>query len=234
MRIWGSLHLRTVLRRAGSALVMLAVFTPVAEAHKPNVFAHVENNAVMVEAYFRGGGKLRHCDILVYGPGDRLLLKTKTDDQGRARFVPEAVGDLKIVADAGDGHRAEYVLKADDLAGTELEKKSPAADGTDARDEVAAKKRREAADDASAGSESEQLRGEMARMRSSLDTMRRELAEVRKTSDRISAGDVLAGLAFIMALASLTAVLLARRESRRRRPAQSSREEEKPEGEPAP
>ena len=87
-------------------------------AHKVNIFAYVEGDKVYTESYFNDGKKCIDSKIEVFDNQGNKLLEGLTDGEGEFSFeVPPEDGDLKIVLDAGMGHRAEYIIPANELRG---------------------------------------------------------------------------------------------------------------------
>ncbi len=88
-------------------------------AHKVNVFAYVEGEEIIVEGYFSGNVKAQNCQIEVFDSSGKKLLEGKTDSKGIFKFrlkdLPSFKGELKIVLNAGMGHRGEYILPESDL-----------------------------------------------------------------------------------------------------------------------
>lgn len=88
-------------------------------AHKVNIFAYVEGDKVYSESYFNDGKKCVDSKIEVFNNRGDKLLEGLTDGEGEFSFKipPEDVidGDLKIVLTASMGHRAEYIIRADEL-----------------------------------------------------------------------------------------------------------------------
>ena len=165
-----------------TALLFSSVLAGRAQAHRLNVFAYGEDGEVKVEAYFSGGGAARKCDVFVYAPDGTLRLEAKTDADGKCSFKPEKIEDLRIVVEAG-AHRGEYVLKIPALGGTSV----PAA--------------------VRAGPEQDKL----AAVEAKLKALRAKVRELEKAQSGVSAGDVIAGLAFIFGLTSVAMYLLGRR-----------------------
>jgi nickel transport protein len=99
----------------GIVLVTLALLAPAARAHRVNVFAWAEGDTVHVEGYFGGGRKARHATVEVFDSTGKRLLQGKTDDRGEFSFTAPEKTDLKIVLDAGAGHRDDVTLAASDL-----------------------------------------------------------------------------------------------------------------------
>jgi nickel transport protein len=88
-------------------------------AHKVNIFAYVEGDKVYTESYFNDGKKCIDSKIEVFDNQGNKLLEGLTDEEGMFYFeIPsEDVidGDLKAVLTASMGHRAEYIIRADEL-----------------------------------------------------------------------------------------------------------------------
>jgi nickel transport protein len=88
-----------------------------AGAHRVNVFAWVEGDTVSVECQYPDGTKVHAGVIRVLDPAGKELLNGKTNDQGEFSFkIPQPTA-LKIVLEAGMGHRAEWNIAADELSG---------------------------------------------------------------------------------------------------------------------
>jgi nickel transport protein len=97
-------------------LTLLASFlvTGNAWAHRVNVFAWAEGDTVYVESKFSGGKKIMGGDIIVSDSNDVVLLTGQTNDQGEFSFKRPQPTELKIILQAGMGHRAEWTLPVDD------------------------------------------------------------------------------------------------------------------------
>jgi len=85
-----------------------------ASAHRVNVFAWAEGDTVYVESKFSGGKKIMGGDIIVSDSRDVVLLTGRTNDQGEFSFKRPQPTELKIILQAGMGHRAEWTLPVDD------------------------------------------------------------------------------------------------------------------------
>ena len=102
-----------------SAIILILFFTSLAtvHAHGVHVFARVDGDRIFTESYFSDERKVKDGVIKVYDPSGALLLEGKTDENGSFSFGIPQQTDLKIVLEASMGHRAEYLLKADELTG---------------------------------------------------------------------------------------------------------------------
>ena len=108
-----------LLRAAAALIIVLTLCVGSASAHKVKVFAYLEGDKIIVEGYFGGKSKAENCVVSIRNAAGKELLSGKTDKQGMASFALKdlgaASGDLKIVLEAGEGHLAEYTLKAEEL-----------------------------------------------------------------------------------------------------------------------
>jgi nickel transport protein len=88
-------------------------------AHKVNIFAYMERDKVYTESYFNDGKKCVDSKIEVFDNQGNILLEGLTDEEGMFSFeIPsEDVidEDLKVILTASMGHRAEYIIRADEL-----------------------------------------------------------------------------------------------------------------------
>ena len=102
-------------------LIIMIINIPVF-AHKVNIFAYVEGDKVYTESYFNDGKKCIDSKIEVFNNQGNKLLEGLTDEEGMFSFeIPSKDvidGDLKVVLTASMGHRAEYIISADELGGT--------------------------------------------------------------------------------------------------------------------
>ncbi len=95
-------------------------FTQQAQSHKLNVFCWSGDQQIYGETYFSGGRKAKNVPVHVQDAKSLVLLfTTKTDQQGKFQFAPpqqavEQKSDLLISVNAGDGHRGEWLLTADE------------------------------------------------------------------------------------------------------------------------
>jgi len=97
-------------------ILSLAVST-IAEAHKVNMFAYIDGDRVFIEGYFSDGNKARNSEVTVYNQaGDKVLTGVTGEDGTYSFKIPEK-GTLRVTLNAGMGHKTEYTVSADELAG---------------------------------------------------------------------------------------------------------------------
>lgn len=115
----------------GLLTIIAAIFLSIAPAwaHKVNVFAYVEGDKVSVEGYFSANVKAQDSLVEVFDSAGTKILEGKTDGKGIYAFkltdLPPVKGDIKIVLDAGMGHKADFTLSAADLPVTTQKTRSP-------------------------------------------------------------------------------------------------------------
>lgn len=112
-------NLRPTLGVRGVFLILLiGAFATPALAHRLLVFAHTEGDTVHTESKFVPNNPVRQGKVLVMdAKTDQVLATGQTDDKGKfsCKMPPAAAAqklDLKIVVEAGMGHRGEFLLKA--------------------------------------------------------------------------------------------------------------------------
>lgn len=98
-----------------TTVCLYIVFVSAAYAHKVQMFAYAEGDTVFVEGYFADGKKAMKSEVVVYDASGAELLRGKTDDSGQFNFKATKKTDLRIVVDAGMGHKTEYTLPASKL-----------------------------------------------------------------------------------------------------------------------
>ena len=109
------------LKRSGIALfIVLLVGTLVlisapALAHKVIIFAWVEGDRVFTESKFSGGRKATGAKVAVFDRAGTQLLEGKTDERGGFSFRIPKLTDLRIVLNAGTGHRGEWTITESEI-----------------------------------------------------------------------------------------------------------------------
>ncbi len=102
---WKCLHLPVIL------LLALFIFPVSASAHKVNIFAFVEAGVVYAESYFPDGRPIVAGQVSVFDSQGELLLQGETDQDGLFQFPLPKEDVLRLVIDAGMGHKNSYQLK---------------------------------------------------------------------------------------------------------------------------
>ncbi|MBU1003388.1 MAG: hypothetical protein KKE73_12820 [Proteobacteria bacterium] len=106
-------------------LLVLAslIWTLPAQAHRSNIFAWAEGDTIHCECAFSGGKSAMGAPIRVLDNAtDILLTEGRTDDAGLWSFaIPDAARkarmDLKLELLAGEGHRGEWIITAEEYLG---------------------------------------------------------------------------------------------------------------------
>src|SRR5205807_8004813 len=74
-----------------------------------------DKRSVQVESWFSDGSKPKAAKVAVLRPDGSALAEGATNDQGVFVFRFDAAEDLRVVVDAGAGHRKEVVLPKEKL-----------------------------------------------------------------------------------------------------------------------
>ena len=93
---------------------LVSISTP-ALAHKVTIFAWVEGDRVLTESKFSGGRKATRAKVAVFDREGTQLLEGKTDGKGAFSFGIPKLTDLRIVLNAGTGHRAEWTVTESEI-----------------------------------------------------------------------------------------------------------------------
>jgi nickel transport protein len=188
----------------------LAVPSPAA-AHKASVFAAAQGKAISGEAYFRDGAPVRGARVTVFDATGAKLGETQTDPAGKFSFEPRRRCDHRFVVDGGDGHSAQYTVRAEEL---------PASlpDGGGTSSVTSQSDPAPPSSDPSAGppvqriaepSDSHQgLQGELEAIQAQIVQLRRDLAA---REDIARWRDVLGGIGYILGLMGLSFYFLGMR-----------------------
>ena len=122
MRILAAFCLTAALVVGGGAVV---------QAHRVNIFAFVDGDALQVECGFSRSQKIRQGTVTVLDAASGISLATmETDEQGMARFpltsaMRQAPQGLKVVIAAGEGHQNEWDIAAGELQTASLPETVP-------------------------------------------------------------------------------------------------------------
>ena len=171
-------------------------------AHKVNIFAYVEGDKVYTESYFSDGKKCVDSKIEVFDSQGDKVLEGLTDEEGAFSFeIPSGDGDLKIVLTASMGHRAEYIIRADELG--------------DIKDLIE-EKIEEPVSAVSPEVSSFDLKEIQSIIDDTLDEklkpIMREMREIKKfQEDRISFTEVIGGIGYIIGIFGIIAYFLSRK-----------------------
>jgi len=174
-------------------------------AHKVNIFAYVEGKKIYTESYFNDGKKCVDSKIEVFDNRENKLLEGLTDEEGMFSFeIPpeDAIdGDLKVVLTASMGHRAEYIISADELGDTVgLVKEGLKEPVSVVFPEVSSFDLKEI-----------QLLIENA-LDEKLELIMREMREIKKSQeDKISPTEIIGGIGYIIGIFGIVAYFLSRK-----------------------
>ncbi|WP_462322132.1 carboxypeptidase-like regulatory domain-containing protein [Halochromatium sp.] len=116
-------------RRLLIALSLLILSSP-SQAHRLQVFASVDGAEIQGRVYFVGGHPARGVDVELLDADGKAVAELGASDDGRFRLRAPAAQDYRVVAQTGDGHRAEWPIAASELVGA-LKGSAPSLEDTD-------------------------------------------------------------------------------------------------------
>ncbi len=92
-------------------LAVLLALPHLAFAHKVNLFCYIEDDTVYGEGFFSQGNPVKESIVEVYeAESNALVATTKTNDTGMFSAPLHGAENIRVVLDAGMGHRTEYLL----------------------------------------------------------------------------------------------------------------------------
>lgn len=181
-------------------LLLLLVFTSLVLAHKVNIFAYRQKGQVSGESYFADGSPCKKCKIEVYNNKGLKIAETQTDESGKFVLATEERGELKVVVDVGEGHRAEHKLEA-----LSFEKKSENLSSSQEKKEKKSSSLEEFSTLKQAVEES---------MDNKLQMFKVELlSEVKREISKVYIRDIIGGIGYIFGVWGLIAILKNRKKS---------------------
>lgn len=195
---------RLLMASAAILLATTTVATTTAWCHGISVFAWLEGERVIVESKFSGGKRPMGATVRVFDPEGKELLTGVTDAHGGWSFdLPQRTA-LKIVLEAGMGHRGEWTLSAAEVGATSSA--APAKDQTHSH--IAAQSGEASSLDPTAQSFEERMQKIVA---AELATVSSRLARLEERLDGPHLQDIIGGLGYILGLVGIGAYAQARR-----------------------
>ncbi len=101
---------------------MLLAFSPrEGNAHRVNIFAFADGNAVQIECSFSKSQRVRNGRLTMSdAQTGEILAEARTDEQGLYRYIPDGSfltrgHGLKILLNAGEGHQSSWILDPEEL-----------------------------------------------------------------------------------------------------------------------
>jgi nickel transport protein len=146
----------------------------------------------------------------VYGSDGKLLLEGKTNEQGNFDFQIPVKSSLKVVLEAGMGHRAEWTIPAEEIEGSVTETIQAATQVQDA-----AKEDRKESERSTEGVSTQEIETAVEKvLDKKLQPILRMLAASQQKNPSLS--DILGGLGYILGLVGLAAYVHYRKKTRQK------------------
>lgn len=206
----------TPVGRAAAMVPLLlgALLLGKAPGHDIRMSAHVEGHQIVGKVYVRGGAPVAGATVTALDPNNHQLASAQTDQQGLFRLTVQRRCDHRLLADAGDGHGAQYLIQA-----SLLPEDLPAADDSPS---IATPRVQQpsAAEDATAGpsADTRLQTPPGAENHPALRQLRAEIADLRQQLEqyqqRVRLLDILGGVGYILGLTGIAHYWLSLRRHR--------------------
>ena len=72
-------------------------------------YREISLKAVPLEFFYSTGEKMSYCEAKIFSPEDSkfAVQSLRTDEQGRVAFIPDVLGDWRVIVNDGQGHQCE-------------------------------------------------------------------------------------------------------------------------------
>ncbi|MGC8872615.1 MAG: hypothetical protein ACP5QC_07090 [Caldimicrobium sp.] len=101
----------SIIRCSLLFLIFLFSLNWEASAHKIHLFITQVEDRIEGEGFFADGSPCKNCEITVFDPSEKEILKIKTDEKGKFSFsLPQKVEKVKVILSAGEGHIVEQTV----------------------------------------------------------------------------------------------------------------------------
>jgi len=185
------------------AMTAMLSMVSVSEAHKVNIFAYVDGNSIVTDSGYSRSRRVHDGVVEVYDAGTgELLLSGRTDQKGMFSFaIPERARqenmNLRLLLKAGEGHQAQWVVKAEEFGAAGASVASPVAT--------------ESATPVVGTASSPSARRIAAIVRRELAPVKRMLAEMNQPGPSVT--EIVGGIGYIFGLFGIAAYMKSRRKN---------------------
>ncbi|MDR1677512.1 MAG: hypothetical protein LBS44_03880 [Deltaproteobacteria bacterium] len=115
--------------------VFFLAFIAEAKAHSVFIFAWPQGDEICTDSYFSKKSPVKGGTVTISDAAGKILDSAKTDSKGSVCFKrPQTNSDLTFVVMAGEGHRADFLLRAVDLPPLTLSEPAATDAASDAND----------------------------------------------------------------------------------------------------
>ena len=184
----------SIIRCSLIFLILLFLLNLEAFAHKINLFITQVENRLEGEGFFADGSPCKNCEITVFDPSEKEILKIKTDEKGKFSFsLPEKVERVKIILSAGEGHIVEKTVT---IKRESKEKKDIS--------KIEADKKRESENnllvDEKLKESFTELNSRIINLEAEVKALREEMLNLRKDMQKIAYRDIIGALGYLLGI----------------------------------
>ncbi|MGC8966580.1 MAG: emp24/gp25L/p24 family protein [Caldimicrobium sp.] len=184
----------SIIRGSLFFLILLFLLNLEAFAHKINLFITQVEDRIEGEGFFADGSPCKNCEITVFDPSEKEILKIKTDEKGKFSFsLPEKVERVKIILSAGEGHIVEKTVT---IKRESKEKKDIS--------KIEADKKRERENnllvDEKLKESFTELNSRIINLEAEVKALREEMLNLRKDMQKIAYRDIIGALGYLLGI----------------------------------
>ncbi|MGC9110008.1 MAG: emp24/gp25L/p24 family protein [Caldimicrobium sp.] len=184
----------SIIRGSLFFLILLFFLNLEAFAHKINLFITQVEDRIEGEGFFADGSPCKNCEITVFDPSEKEILKIKTDEKGKFSFsLPEKVERVKIILSAGEGHIVEKTVT---IKRESKEKKDIS--------KIEADKKRESENnllvDEKLKESFTELNSRIINLEAEVKALREEMLNLRKDMQKIAYRDIIGALGYLLGI----------------------------------
>ncbi|MGC9017459.1 MAG: emp24/gp25L/p24 family protein [Caldimicrobium sp.] len=184
----------SIIRGSLFFLILLFLLNLEAFAHKINLFITQVEDRIEGEGFFADGSPCKNCEITVFDPSEKEILKIKTDEKGKFSFsLPEKVERVKIILSAGEGHIVEKTVT---IKRESKEKK--------VMPKIEADKKRESENnllvDEKLKESFTELNSRIINLEAEVKALREEMLNLRKDMQKIAYRDIIGALGYLLGI----------------------------------
>ncbi len=184
----------SIIRGSLFFLILLFLLNLEAFAHKINLFITQVEDRIEGEGFFADGSPCKNCEITVFDPSEKEILKIKTDEKGKFSFsLPQKVERVKIILSAGEGHIVEKTVT---IKRESKEKKDIS--------KIEADKKRESENnllvDEKLKESFTELNSRIINLEAEVKALREEMLNLRKDMQKIAYRDIIGALGYLLGI----------------------------------
>ncbi|MBR1485849.1 MAG: hypothetical protein IJ597_01160 [Synergistaceae bacterium] len=76
-------------------------------------YREISLKSLPLEFFYSTGEKMSYCEAKIFSPNDSKFAAqtSRTDEQGRVAFIPDVIGEWRVIVSDGQGHQCEAKIE---------------------------------------------------------------------------------------------------------------------------